>query len=178
MNSTTFDGLVVVAILVPVNSSYSGSLDPLSTTNTSLTERNAFASLGYSMIATTNSSGIATFTMLNVLDIGGETGCFKFKFAIGEPTQYLVTSETNISICFKTNYAISMNPEYSTNIAPYQKFYSPINLTVRLIENNTIIDGDILAFSIYSKGVGKYAVASNTNTLATLANNVCIILRG
>ncbi len=130
IDSTPYSGYVVVAILVPTSSSSIGSLDPLSSTEMDISQRNYFASVGMARVATTDPSGIATFANLNVMDIYGDTGCFKLMFAVGEPTNYTISDVSTDELCFKNNYIIQLYSNYSTHIAPNQPFYKPVTLLV------------------------------------------------
>ncbi len=96
-----------------------------------MTERNAFTTIGFGKYALTDESGVATFTQLNVMDVNGDVGCFRFRFAIGEPGMSQTTTSSTEILCFKNNYIVQLLPGYSTHVAPYQDFYSPVQIKVR-----------------------------------------------
>ncbi len=130
MAAEPYDGFVVVAMVEGVNSSSVASLDPLSSSETDLSERDAFAVVGIGKMAFTDPSGVAIFGNLTMLDVYGDTTCVKLKFAIGESSMYYVTDASETTICFTNNYEIQLVKTYSTHLAPNQDFYEPIQIRV------------------------------------------------
>ncbi len=178
MGSEPYSGFVVVAMAEGANSTSVGSLDPLSTSETDLSDRGAFAVVGVGKMAVTDPSGVAVFDNLNMMDVYGDTVCVKFRFAIGESTTYYITDATETTICFKNNYQIQLRTTYSSYLAPNQDFYQPVSIRVRLDDfNDTINEGDVMTFAVFVKQVGATA-PDLALTRTVLENNECIIRNG
>lgn len=180
LNGVPIPGAVVVALIVPLNSTTAtGLIDALSSDINKLSDYETYltVTLEGERFQRTDDSGIATFTNFGLIDVSS-TACFSFIFIVGEPG-LLVESNPTKQLCFYNNFGFKIIGKPSEEVGDNQPFANIPVIEITQISNQTYPSLGPMIFSAYITDIDSNVVSSqHAYSKSFLTGYICYYING